>query len=121
MHLELKDFYHICIWDWIYLEFSICWIRGLSSYLHLGLEARETFGICQWSLRSSMLRDLLMFGKLVGFLSCFPCNVFEVFDLNFNPNNDNQMVSCGVKHIKFWKWQGNSLKPQKGARILICN
>ncbi|XP_046848411.1 echinoderm microtubule-associated protein-like 6 [Xenia sp. Carnegie-2017] len=38
----------------------------------------------------------------------------RVFDLNFNPNNDNQMVSCGVKHIKFWKWQGNSLKPQKG-------
>ncbi|CAB3992368.1 echinoderm microtubule-associated -like 6 [Paramuricea clavata] len=38
----------------------------------------------------------------------------RIFDLHFNPNVDNQLVCCGVKHIKFWKWQGNSLNPQKG-------
>ena len=34
--------------------------------------------------------------------------------MQFQPNSDNQLVSCGVKHIKFWTLKGNTLKPSKG-------
>eukprot|EP00795_Rhopilema_esculentum_P003114 gene3114-1413_t len=38
----------------------------------------------------------------------------RIFDVQFNPYQDNQLVTCGVKHIKFWKLCGNSLTSKKG-------
>ena len=37
-----------------------------------------------------------------------------MFDAQFHPGNDNALVSCGVKHIKFWTLCGNSLDSKKG-------
>ena len=37
-----------------------------------------------------------------------------MFDVQFHPFQDNTVVSCGVKHIKFWTLCGNALTPQKG-------
>nr|KAG5687806.1 hypothetical protein BaRGS_005436 [Batillaria attramentaria] len=39
----------------------------------------------------------------------------KVFDIQFHPFKDNTIVSCGVKHIKFWSLSGNTLTPKKGV------
>ena len=39
----------------------------------------------------------------------------QIFDAQFNPFVPNQLVSCGVKHIKFWTLCGNSLSGKKGV------
>ena len=39
---------------------------------------------------------------------------FQVFDIKFNPYQDNVIASCGVKHIKFWSLCGNALSAKKG-------
>ncbi|XP_041352370.1 echinoderm microtubule-associated protein-like 6 isoform X2 [Gigantopelta aegis] len=39
----------------------------------------------------------------------------KVFDVQFNPFLPNTIVSCGVKHIKFWSLCGNALTPRKGV------
>ena len=38
----------------------------------------------------------------------------QIFDIQFNPYQENLLVSCGVKHIKFWTLCGNALNPKKG-------
>ena len=38
-----------------------------------------------------------------------------MFDVQFHPYQVNTVVSCGVKHIKFWSLCGNALTPQKGV------
>ncbi|PAA85883.1 hypothetical protein BOX15_Mlig016715g1 [Macrostomum lignano] len=38
----------------------------------------------------------------------------RVFDCQFSPSDPNLIVSCGVKHIKFWTLSGNSLSSKKG-------
>ncbi|XP_064600933.1 echinoderm microtubule-associated protein-like 6 [Liolophura sinensis] len=39
----------------------------------------------------------------------------KVFDIQFHPFQPNTIVSCGVKHIKFWTLCGNALTPKKGV------
>ncbi|XP_029642851.1 echinoderm microtubule-associated protein-like 6 [Octopus sinensis] len=39
----------------------------------------------------------------------------KVFDIQFNIFEENSIVSCGVKHIKFWNLCGNSLQAKKGV------
>ena len=39
----------------------------------------------------------------------------QVFDVQFHPYQDNVIVSCGVKHIKFWSLCGNTLTSKKGV------
>lgn len=39
----------------------------------------------------------------------------RVFDVRFSPTVDNLIVSCGVKHIKFWTLSGNALENQAGV------
>ncbi|XP_046338524.1 echinoderm microtubule-associated protein-like 6 isoform X1 [Haliotis rufescens] len=39
----------------------------------------------------------------------------KVFDVQFHPFQDNTIVSCGVKHIKFWSLCGNALTAKKGV------
>jgi hypothetical protein len=38
-----------------------------------------------------------------------------VFDIQFHPFKPDTIVSCGVKHIKFWTLCGNTLTPKKGV------
>ena len=35
--------------------------------------------------------------------------------MQFNPWKENAVVSCGVKHIKFWTVSGNTLSAKKGV------
>ena len=39
----------------------------------------------------------------------------QVFDVQFHPYQENVLVSCGVKHIKFWSLSGNTLNAKKGV------
>ena len=39
---------------------------------------------------------------------------FQVLDTQFHLFQDNTIVSCGVKHIKFWTLCGNALTAKKG-------
>ena len=43
------------------------------------------------------------------------CFLLQVFDVQYNPFKDNSIVSCGVKHIKFWSLCGNTLTAKKGV------
>lgn len=47
---------------------------------------------------------------------CFFFHFFflQIFDCQFNPFRINSLVSCGVKHIKFWSICGNALTAKKG-------
>ena len=45
----------------------------------------------------------------------FSFNLHQVFDIQFNIFQENEIVSCGVKHIKFWTLCGNSLQSRKGV------
>uniref|UniRef100_A0A8B9KPU6 EMAP like 6 n=1 Tax=Astyanax mexicanus TaxID=7994 RepID=A0A8B9KPU6_ASTMX len=38
----------------------------------------------------------------------------RIFDITWDPFQQNRMVSCGVKHIKFWSMCGNALTPKRG-------
>lgn len=38
----------------------------------------------------------------------------RVFDIKFKPGDDSSIVTCGVKHINFWKHCGNALQITKG-------
>ena len=46
---------------------------------------------------------------------------FQIFDIQFNPYQENSLVSCGVKHIKFWTLCGNALNPKKGCKSKNAN
>ena len=52
------------------------------------------------------------------------CVCSQVLDAQFNPYAKNTLVTCGVKHIKFWKLCGNSLTAKKGifgkAGACVC-
>ncbi len=38
-----------------------------------------------------------------------------MFDVQFHPFKESAIVSCGVKHIKFWTLCGNALRDKKGV------
>jgi hypothetical protein len=40
----------------------------------------------------------------------------RIFDVKFSPTSSHapSLVTCGVKHIKFWTMCGNSLSGKKG-------
>lgn len=41
--------------------------------------------------------------------------LLQVFDAQFSPHQTNAVVSCGIKHIKFWTLSGNTLTAKKGV------
>jgi len=61
----------------------------------------------QWKFMTIIIINKLFWG---WFFSCV-----QVFDAQFNPAEVNSIVSCGVKHIKFWKYSGNTLTAKKGV------
>ena len=64
------------------------------------LEESSTFCVYDWRK-----------GKL---LASHKLQTERVFDIKFKPGDDSAIVTCGVKHINFWKHCGNALKMTKG-------
>ncbi|CAL8272598.1 unnamed protein product [Merluccius merluccius] len=85
------------------LPFISSWLSYTPSYLCLvsvGLDAKNT--ICVWDWRR---------GKV---LAVAPGHTDRIFDISWDLYQPSKLVSCGVKHIKFWSLCGNALTPKRG-------
>uniref|UniRef100_G1KN37 EMAP like 5 n=1 Tax=Anolis carolinensis TaxID=28377 RepID=G1KN37_ANOCA len=105
---------YICVWD-SYTVQTISIMKDVHTHgiaclafdvdgqrlLSVGLDSKNT--ICVWDWRK---------GKL---LSMAPGHTDRIFDISWDLYQPNKLVSCGVKHIKFWNLCGNSLTPKRGV------
>ncbi|XP_035982199.1 echinoderm microtubule-associated protein-like 6 isoform X1 [Fundulus heteroclitus] len=66
----------------------------------VGLDAKNT--VCIWEWKK---------GKILATASG---HSDRIFDICWDPFQQNRLVSCGVKHIKFWSLCGNALSPKRG-------
>ncbi|KAF1375382.1 hypothetical protein PFLUV_G00219450 [Perca fluviatilis] len=66
----------------------------------VGLDAKNTLCIWDWKR-----------GKI---LATATGHSDRIFDVSWDPFQQNRLVSCGVKHIKFWSLCGNALTPKRG-------
>ncbi|KAM3606890.1 uncharacterized protein V6R79_025142 [Siganus canaliculatus] len=107
-----KDPY-VCVWD----SFSVQTVSLLrDGHTHgvaclafsadgqrlasIGLDAKNTVCIWEWKR-----------GKI---LATATGHSDRIFDVSWDPVLQNRLVSCGVKHIKFWSLCGNALTPKRG-------
>uniref|UniRef100_UPI00358E5FDC echinoderm microtubule-associated protein-like 5 isoform X4 n=1 Tax=Myxine glutinosa TaxID=7769 RepID=UPI00358E5FDC len=67
----------------------------------VGLDARNS--LCVWDWKRGRL------------LATAPGHTDRIFDISWDPLQSNRLVSCGVKHIKFWTLCGNTLTPRRGV------
>ncbi|XP_068183951.1 echinoderm microtubule-associated protein-like 6 isoform X2 [Antennarius striatus] len=108
-----KDPY-ICVWD----SFSVQTVSLLrDGHTHgiaclafsgdgqrlasVGLDAKNTLCIWEWKR-----------GRILATASG---HSDRIFDVCWDPFQQNRLVSCGVKHIKFWSLCGNALSPRRGV------
>ncbi|RDD40098.1 Echinoderm microtubule-associated protein-like 6 [Trichoplax sp. H2] len=104
---------YICVWDTgttqavsILKDSNKRGIAGLafngngSLLVSVGLEDSHQIAVWDWAK-----------GRI---LASVPGHTERVFDVQFNPFVNNQLVSCGVKHINFWSLCGNALMAKKG-------
>ncbi|CAB1343776.1 unnamed protein product [Coregonus sp. 'balchen'] len=66
----------------------------------VGLDGKNT--VCVWDWKK---------GKI---LATATGHSDRIFDVSWDPFQQNRLVSCGVKHIKFWALCGNALTPKRG-------
>ncbi|KAM9364927.1 echinoderm microtubule-associated protein-like 6 [Pholidichthys leucotaenia] len=66
----------------------------------VGLDAKNTVCIWEW--------------KRGRILATATGHSDRIFDICWDPCQQNRLVSCGVKHIKFWSLCGNALTPKRG-------
>uniref|UniRef100_A0A8C8RE05 EMAP like 6 n=1 Tax=Pelusios castaneus TaxID=367368 RepID=A0A8C8RE05_9SAUR len=107
-----KDPY-ICIWD-SYNVLTVSVLKDAHTHgvaclafdsdgqrlASVGLDAKNT--VCIWDWKK---------GKL---LATATGHSDRIFDISWDPYQPNRMVSCGVKHIKFWTLCGNALTAKRG-------
>ncbi|KAI4568505.1 hypothetical protein MJT46_008303 [Ovis ammon polii x Ovis aries] len=71
--------------------------------------------ICVWDSYTvqtvSVLKDVHTHG-----IACLAFDLDgQIFDISWDLYQPNKLVSCGVKHIKFWSLCGNALTPKRGV------
>ncbi|XP_028844275.1 echinoderm microtubule-associated protein-like 6 isoform X1 [Denticeps clupeoides] len=107
-----KDPY-ICVWDTFNRQ-TISILKDVHSHgvaclafssdgqrlVSVGLDAKNT--VCVWDWKK---------GKV---LATATGHSDRIFDITWDPFQQNRLVSCGVKHIKFWAMCGNALTPKRG-------
>uniref|UniRef100_A0A3P9NF13 Echinoderm microtubule-associated protein-like 6 n=1 Tax=Poecilia reticulata TaxID=8081 RepID=A0A3P9NF13_POERE len=107
-----KDPY-ICIWD-TYAMQTVSILRDVHTHgvaclafdsdgqrlASVGLDAKNT--VCIWDWRR---------GRVVAMATG---HSDRIFDVCWDPFQTSRLVSCGVKHIKFWTLCGNALTPKRG-------
>ncbi|XP_072031189.1 echinoderm microtubule-associated protein-like 6 isoform X3 [Amphiura filiformis] len=107
-----KDPY-ICIWDSFNVQ-TVSILKDGHSHgigvlafnkdgtrlVSVGLDPQNIINVWDWKR-----------GKI---LSTVTGHTQRIFDCQFNPFKENCLVSCGVKHIKFWGLCGNSMTAKKG-------
>ncbi|OCT79280.1 hypothetical protein XELAEV_18026090mg [Xenopus laevis] len=107
-----KDPY-ICIWD-SYTVQTVSILKDVHTHgvaglafnsdgqrlASVGLDAKNT--VCIWDWQK---------GKV---LATATGHSDRIFDISWDPFQSNRLVSCGVKHIKFWILCGNALTAKRG-------
>ncbi|XP_069464337.1 echinoderm microtubule-associated protein-like 6 isoform X1 [Ambystoma mexicanum] len=107
-----KDPY-ICIWD-SYSVQTVSILKDVHTHgvaclafdldgqrlASVGLDAKNT--VCIWDWKK---------GKV---LATATGHSDRIFDIAWDPYQPNRLVSCGVKHIKFWTLCGNALTAKRG-------
>uniref|UniRef100_A0A8C2HAH4 EMAP like 6 n=1 Tax=Cyprinus carpio TaxID=7962 RepID=A0A8C2HAH4_CYPCA len=66
----------------------------------VGLDAKNT--VCVWDWKKGRV------------LATATGHSDRIFDISWDPFLPHRLVSCGVKHIKFWTLCGNALTPKRG-------
>ncbi|KAI1896973.1 hypothetical protein AGOR_G00100430 [Albula goreensis] len=107
-----KDPY-ICIWDTYGVQ-TVSILKDVHTHgvaclafssdgqrlVSVGLDAKNT--VCVWDWKK---------GKV---LATATGHSDRIFDITWDPHQQHRLVSCGVKHIKFWVLCGNALTPKRG-------
>lgn len=107
-----KDPY-ICVWDTYNVQ-TISILKDVHTHgvaclafdldgqrlASVGLDAKNM--VCVWDWKK---------GKV---LATATGHSDRIFDIAWDPYQQNRLVSCGVKHIKFWALCGNALTPKRG-------
>ncbi|CAG10611.1 unnamed protein product, partial [Tetraodon nigroviridis] len=105
---------YICVWD-SYTTQTVSILKDVHTHgiaclafdlegqclVSVGLDSKNT--ICVWDWRR---------GKV---LAAAPGHTDRIFDISWDLYQPNKLVSCGVKHIKFWSLCGNALTPKRGV------
>uniref|UniRef100_UPI003AAE605C echinoderm microtubule-associated protein-like 6 n=1 Tax=Centroberyx gerrardi TaxID=166262 RepID=UPI003AAE605C len=103
----------ICIWD-TYAMQTVSILRDVHTHgvaclafdsdgqrlASVGLDAKNT--LCVWDWRRGRV------------LATATGHSDRIFDVAWDPFQSSRLVSCGVKHIKFWTLCGNALTPKRG-------
>ncbi|XP_065115366.1 echinoderm microtubule-associated protein-like 6 isoform X2 [Paramisgurnus dabryanus] len=107
-----KDPY-ICVWD-SYTLTTVSILRDVHTHgvaclafdadgqrlASVGLDAKNT--VCVWDWKKGRV------------LASATGHSDRIFDISWDPFIQHRLVSCGVKHIKFWTLCGNALTPKRG-------
>ncbi|KAM9714304.1 echinoderm microtubule-associated protein-like 5 isoform 3-T3 [Dama dama] len=105
---------YICIWD-SYTVQTVSVLKDVHTHgvaclafdldgqrlVSVGLDSKNA--VCVWDWKR---------GKM---LSMAPGHTDRIFDISWDLYQPNKLVSCGVKHIKFWSLCGNALTPKRGV------
>ncbi|XP_004681693.1 PREDICTED: echinoderm microtubule-associated protein-like 5 isoform X1 [Condylura cristata] len=105
---------YICVWD-SYTVQTISVLKDVHTHgiaclafdldgqrlVSVGLDSKNA--VCVWDWKR---------GKM---LSMAPGHTDRIFDISWDMYQPNKLVSCGVKHIKFWSLCGNALTPKRGV------
>uniref|UniRef100_A0A8C6PPX7 EMAP like 5 n=1 Tax=Nothobranchius furzeri TaxID=105023 RepID=A0A8C6PPX7_NOTFU len=105
---------YICVWDSYNVQ-TVSILKDVHTHgiaclafdlegqclVSVGLDSKNT--ICVWDWRR---------GKV---LAAAPGHTDRIFDIAWDLYQPNKLVSCGVKHIKFWSLCGNALTPKRGV------
>uniref|UniRef100_G3Q8V5 EMAP like 6 n=1 Tax=Gasterosteus aculeatus aculeatus TaxID=481459 RepID=G3Q8V5_GASAC len=104
----------ICIWDTYSMQ-TVSILRDVHTHgvaclafdsdgqriVSVGLDAKNT--LCVWDWRR---------GRVIAMATG---HSDRIFDVAWDPFQSSRLVSCGVKHIKFWTLCGNALTPKRGV------
>ncbi|XP_055449170.1 echinoderm microtubule-associated protein-like 5 [Psammomys obesus] len=105
---------YICVWD-SYTVQTVSILKDVHTHgiaclafdldgqrlVSVGLDSKNA--VCVWDWKR---------GKM---LSMAPGHTDRIFDISWDLYQPNKLVSCGVKHIKFWSLCGNALTPKRGV------
>ncbi|EMP26071.1 Echinoderm microtubule-associated protein-like 6, partial [Chelonia mydas] len=70
--------------------------------------------ICIWDSYSVLTLSVLKDAHTHGVACLAFDSDGQIFDISWDPYQPNRIVSCGVKHIKFWTLCGNALTAKRG-------
>ncbi|XP_048456030.1 echinoderm microtubule-associated protein-like 5 [Rhincodon typus] len=105
---------HICVWDTYNVQ-TISILKDVHTHgvaclafdhdgqrlVSIGLDSKNT--VCVWDWKKGRV------------LATAAGHIDRIFDVSWDLHQPNKMISCGVKHIKFWSLCGNALTAKRGV------